>query len=190
MMKYRSIRLGLLATTLTAASCGDSSSHDPADAAAMHDPALSGGSMEMSTPWITPGLRQPPAVRADEAMLADDAPVIGVVADGRPRAYLVSAMRSMSSHVVNDLVGEVPVTVTYCDRTDCIRTFSAKSRGEPLTLGVGGWSNGGMELRLDERNYPQESAEVPLDDFEFERTTWGEWRERHPETEIFVGENR
>src|SRR5262245_25715745 len=62
------------------------------------------------------GTRQPPAVPAAAAKLDDDDVVIGVVAAGRARAYLLRAMDGgPENHIVNDLVGGAPVSVTYCD---------------------------------------------------------------------------
>src|SRR5262245_60665997 len=58
----------------------------------------------LSTPFILPGLRQPPTVPAATADVPDDAEVLGVSAGGRHRAYLVTALSRLRSHVVNDLL--------------------------------------------------------------------------------------
>ena len=56
--------------------------------------------------------------------MVTDQPVIGVTAGGRHRAYLVRALSlGAKSHIVNDVVGGVPVSVTYCDIYTCTRLF-------------------------------------------------------------------
>lgn len=114
-------------------------------------------------------------------------PLVGVVVGQEPRAYLLYAMRGMSSHVVNDLIADTPVSVTYCDKADCARVFTSERSGEPLDLWLGGWMKQQMAVWLNERMYVQKSSEIPLDDLPFERTTWGDWKTRHSSTLVFTG---
>jgi hypothetical protein len=99
-------------------------------------------------------------------------------------------MSSMTSHVVNDVIADMPVSVTYCDRTDCTRVLTRSRGREPINLWLGGWTGKEMLLFLDGHGYPQSSANLPLQEHPFERTTWGEWRAKHPHTEIYLGELR
>jgi hypothetical protein len=95
----------------------------------------------------------------------------------------------VESHIVNDLIDEVPITVTDCDLVDCARVVTAPQRGVPLDLSVGGIdANRQLLLLLDDDRYPQLSDQLPLDDYPFELTTWGEWRESHPDTLVYVGQ--
>jgi hypothetical protein len=137
-----------------------------------------------NTPGIAPGIRLPGSVPAEESRLADDDLVIGIEVDGICRAYSVSAMSIVTSHVVNDVVNGRPVSVSYCDRLDTARAFTSDTATEPLTVGVGGWFNSEMNIRLNGRFYPQLSETIPLDDYPFEKTTWKSWREAHPDTEV------
>ena len=66
---------------------------------------------------------------ADQAGLPEDAAVIGVVVDGKARAYALRSLRHLQQHVVNDLVGGVPITVAHCDVTGCTHVYA--SRGDP-----------------------------------------------------------
>jgi hypothetical protein len=150
----------------------------------------------MSTPFIMPGLRQPPTHPAKDAPVADDAEVIGVSSGGRHRAYLVSAMSRMNSHVVNDLLGGAPVTVTYCDRTRCARAFTAEAHPDPLDFSVGGFLDEQMLLRVDgtffyqgtgRRTAGREDEVLPFAAHPFERTSWKVWKEAHPDTDIYIG---
>ena len=100
--------------------------------------------MELANP--VPGTRTPPARPAAGAALADDQMVVGVTAGGHSRAYALKAMSfSAPSHVINDVLGGVPVSVTFCDRYHCTRVFTGDTPGEPLELGVDGVKQGGLD---------------------------------------------
>ena len=89
------------------------------------------------------------------------------------------------THVINDVVGQVPVTVSYCNRTDCVRVFTTGDDShQPLDVGVGGFADGKMLLHLAHRNFRQDSREIPLPSLEFERTTWKSWKTAHPDTDV------
>jgi Protein of unknown function (DUF3179) len=139
-----------------------------------------------------PGTRQPPAVPAAAAALNDNDTVIGVVAAGRPRAYLLRAMNGgPENHVVNDLVGGTPVSVTYCDLGRCVRVFT-DSGTKPLDLKVSGFDDG-LTLVFGDRIFhqktgkstrPEDPGELPFQPMKFEQTTWKKWREAHPDTDV------
>jgi len=141
------------------------------------------------TPFIVEGIRQPPTSPADEAQIDEQAHIIGVGVAGKHRAYLASVFEDTSSHVVNDLVGDVPVSVTHCDQTRSTRVFTADKRGAVIELMTGGWENNELSLRLNDVHYAQTSADVPLTDVPFVATTWGEWKASHPDTDIYVGKS-
>jgi hypothetical protein len=99
-------------------------------------------------------------------------------------------------HVLDDVVGETPVTVTYCNQADCVRVFTADTRGEPLPIDLGGWDGNAMLLRVDGVFYRQDTGQSKVDgdrrDFPyaplpFERTTWGAWKAMHPDSDVFTG---
>jgi hypothetical protein len=134
---------------------------------------------------------RPPAVPAANAPLADDDVVVGVVAGGKARAYRLDAFRSTARHVVNDVLNKTAVSVTYCDRDDCLRVFTA-DREDPLPIGVGGFRHGLM-LRVGADYYWQKDgkavggAEIPYRSLPSERTSWGQWKKAHPGTDVYVG---
>lgn len=146
-----------------------------------------------------PGIRLPVARRNVEADIDDASEVIGVYVEGRARAYLVEGM-GWPHHVVNDVLGDFPVSVTYCDQRECVRVFTADRRGAPLEMDVGGWVESfGMALRIKGVDYLQESGAnvtsltgeaLPYREISHLRTTWGKWRKEHPDTDIYVGEPR
>ncbi len=74
---------------------------------------------------------------ADEARIGDREPVIAVEIDGEtPRAYPI---RYLTWHeIVNDVIGDVPVAVTFCPLCNSGITFDRRVGGELLSFGVSG----------------------------------------------------
>jgi hypothetical protein len=150
-------------------------------------------------PVDQPVIQTAPALPAGSAGLRDDDEVIGVAAGGRHRAYLVAALAPVELHVVNDELGGVPVTVAYCDRTDCVHAYTGPHGKGPLDIGVGGYLGvydaGSMVLRVGSQLYRQdtglalgqEASPFPYAETGFERTTWKAWRAAHPDTDVYVG---
>lgn len=150
----------------------------------------------MPSPFLCPGVRQPPVQGAEKADLADDTPVVGVVAGGKARAYTLEALSQVRHHVVNDLLGEVPVTVTYCDLARCLRVFTSDTAGIPLEIDQAGRFTDGLLLIHDGKIYAQATADtprsnrppdMPLPTLPAEQTTWKSWREKHPRTTVYTG---
>ena len=146
--------------------------------------------------WLdfeTDGLTQPPTFSPTEAevaeAVADDEAVIGVVVNQETRAYPVSALSDRSRHVVNDVVAGVPVT--YCDLDDRARGFTGPGTS-PLPIGLRGLRDDRMVLRCEGVLYLQETGEavdapsgtppLPFAEFPLTRTTWGAWKQEHPES--------
>ena len=177
----RSIILSSAFSVLLCSGCSESKVPDDG-----MDAQLQAGGMA-STPFISDGTQQPELHEADSAGLADDAQVVGVIVDGEARAYSVVAMSGMASHVVNDLFGDKPVSVTYCDRNDCTRVFTADTSGQAIPLKIGGFVDEEMQLIFENQMYDQSSEALPLNDFHFEPTTWGDWIRLHPSSKVFKG---
>lgn len=133
------------------------------------------------------GIRHPEVESAAATRLLDKTPVIGVMVESRTRAYVVPAMRLPSTHVINDLLGTEAVTVAYCDVSDCARVLTEKKRGSALDLAVAGYIGGQLAIEIDGRTFGLDEDDLPLPDLEFSRTTWGEWKTHHPETDVYVG---
>lgn len=143
------------------------------------------------------GIQQPPTRSATEAGLAEDAAVIGVSFAGKARAYSIAAMsQGPRAHVINDMLAGHPVTVAYCNVMDCARVFTMNTSPAPLDLGVGGWrGEKGMILQVDGVKYALEDGKnlstpdgspLPYQQMDYQRTTWGEWHETHPDTDVYV----
>jgi hypothetical protein len=116
-------------------------------------------------PARAPGIQTPPTLPAAAASVPDNAEVIGVSAGGHDRAYLVEALSGgPPRHVVNDLLGEQAISVTYCDFTGCSRAFTGTQSGRPLELDVGGFLNRRMALRVKDKDYDQATGKSLSDE--------------------------
>ncbi len=151
-----------------------------------------------SMPDLAP-IQRPLVQSAESTWLHGDEEVIGVSAGGRHRAYLVRAFIPVQRHVVNDELGNVPVTVSYCDRNDCAMVFVGPTGGGPLEFVPSGYSGlydlGFMVLRVGAWHYRQDTGDpvereappLACAKVDFVRTTWERWRRAHPDTDVFVG---
>ena len=145
------------------------------------------------------GIDRPPILKASASKVRPDEEVIGVLIDGKARAYRLDVFRERSQHVVNDLVQGKPVTVSYCDLNECVRVFTDPRSSEPLPVSIAGLYEGGelvLDLggtlyfqksgdRLDKNSGP---AVIPLERLAPTRTTWERWRQAHPDTDIYEGQ--
>jgi Protein of unknown function (DUF3179) len=142
-------------------------------------------------------ISRPPSVAANEANLHPDELVIGVEVGGKAQAYQFKGFERKSGHLVNDMVGAVPVSVAYCDLTECLRVYSDPRAAQPLDLTVAGVLNGEMILRHGGKMYFHRSGSEVDPGLEpstlpFQMITptvmkWKEWSARHPDTRVYVG---
>lgn len=146
-----------------------------------------------------PSIDEPQFARAGDVELPACERVFGVSIDGDVRAY---PQRILVRHeIVNDVVGGEPVAVTYCPLTGTALGFY---RGG-VEFGVSGWlvnSNLIMWDRAFDVRWPQVAATAievgeersggdqlvgrSLREFRVVWTTWGRWRDRHPETLVMT----
>ncbi len=97
------------------------------------DEIMSGGPPRDGIPPIDDPKFAPVAEIDD---LADDEPVIGVVIGGEARAY---PLRILIWHeIVNDSIGGVPVTVTFCPLCNAAVVFDRRLGGRVLDFGTTG----------------------------------------------------
>ncbi len=145
-----------------------------------------------------PGISRPPVVSAARSTLLPEDQVIGLVVAGRARAYRLDALRDRSRHIVNDLIGEVPVSVTFCDLDECVRTYQGRSGQGPLDVSVGGlWQGRQLILEVEGSLYYQRSGDafapgpagskLSLQPIEPTLTSWSSWQRDHPDTEVYEG---
>jgi len=134
-----------------------------------------------------PGQTQIKVVPAIEVDLPEETPIIGVIVDGQARAYLPKGMSEPQSHLAHDNIKGQPITVTYCNWTDCARVFTRGSVS-PEEIRMGGFQYGQMQLVIKNKLYDHNSTQLPINEYPMERVTWGEWKAAHPETGIYLGD--
>ena len=151
-------------------------------------------SVGRNTPMVSAGVNHPAFVRSDAARLRETDRVIGLVIEDHARAYPLVRMSSLLEHVVNDHVldsaGQPKAfTVTYCNLTECVRVLESSDGGggDNLEIGTVGLNDGGLMLYRANEQFKQEEPVAALRDVPFELMTWGEWKTKHPETEVYVG---
>ncbi|WP_137283521.1 DUF3179 domain-containing protein [Halorussus salinisoli] len=128
------------------------------------------------------------AEKADEELRDADV-VFGLVRNGEVKAYPQKIL--VQHEITNDVVGDEPVSVTYCPLTGTAMGFR---RGE-TTFGVSGKllnNNLVMYDRETDSRWPQilgtaisgEFEGESLQEFRLLWTTWEEWKAVHPETQV------
>ncbi|MEM6572187.1 MAG: DUF3179 domain-containing protein [Planctomycetota bacterium] len=143
-----------------------------------------------------PALDDPEAVPAAEpTFLTDDDPVFGITLGGESRAY---PTRILDWHeMVNDVVGSVPFSLTWCTLCGAPVPYRGLLDGERVTFGSSGmlWrSNKLMYDRGTDTLWNQATGRavigplagqgVQLEVLPVRTTTWGAWRRAHPSTTV------
>jgi len=143
-----------------------------------------------------PPLRSPRMVSAEKASyLDDDNIVFGIQINGDVRAY---PKRILAWHeMFTDTIGGVEIVGVYCTLCGTVIPYRNKHQGVSHKLGTSGFLYRSNKLMYDEATQSLWSTTKgtpvlgPLADknieLEFESvvtTTWGEWRQRHPQTQV------
>ena len=135
------------------------------------------------------GIEDPQLVAADEAKLSNSDRVIGVNLNGQARAYLLSGMSLKDSHIIHDQLGDNPLTVVYCDRSEQARVFHRTIEARKIRLA--GFNSKQLILQIQGKRYAPSSKVIPLDELKnYEVTTWAEWKKKHPQSMVFAGQKR
>jgi hypothetical protein len=141
-----------------------------------------------------PAINQPRFITADAANFLDPGDrVLGVSLNGINRAYPI---RILNYHeVVNDILGNTPVVITYCPLCGSGMAFSANISDTRLVFGVSGLLYNSDVLLYDtatESLWSQiKSVAVTgpmkgtkIDAIALAHTTWRDWRARHPHSQV------
>jgi len=133
-------------------------------------------------------------VRGSQFM-SDSDTVIGLKIDDEAKAYPLFIL--VWHEIVNDSVGGVPVSVTYCPLCYTNQVFERMVDGQEVTFGTSGKlynSNLLMYDRLTESYWSQalgtavkgELTGYRLDLVPFDVITWGDWKKLHPDTKVLT----
>jgi len=145
-----------------------------------------------------------PYRKCERPTTPDEIMVIGHVVDGVARAYPTALLDH--HEIVNDRIRDEPFTVAWCPLADLAAVHGREHGGEVHEWGVSGYvyrnvflvydrATGSLWYPFDEEGWTAISGprQGELVEFygEVEPIPLGEWRERHPDTEVLLaGEER
>ena len=141
-----------------------------------------------------PAIDEPRFIAADQARFTrDDDRILGIVHNGQARAYPIAILNW--HEVINDIIGDSPVAITYCPLCGTGVAFSAGTADAPRRFGVSGllynsdvllydreteslWS----QLMMRAVSGPRKGERlIPLP---LSHTSWQAWRTAHPDTQV------
>ncbi len=141
-----------------------------------------------------PELNQPARVSAAEAdWMVDDEVVFGAVVDGVAVAY---PFRILGHHeLANDIIGDTPVALVFCTLCRTALLLGRQVEGQILDFQTSGMLINSNKIMVDIQTDTLWShleavglggthVGVDLGQFPLETTTWGDWVEAHPDTEV------
>jgi hypothetical protein len=142
-----------------------------------------------------PSIDDPQFESINETQFADDELIIGVEIDGEARAYPYAILNW--HEIVNDTLAGVPIALTYCPLCETNSVFHRELDGEVVEFGVSGklfQSCLVMYDRTSDSLFAQawglgvggKHTNTALERIDAIRTTIGEWRAAHPDSQILT----
>ncbi len=143
-----------------------------------------------------PPLRNPKMIAAKDARyLKDDHIVFGIAVNGDVRAY---PKRILAWHeMFVDTVGGIPVAGVYCTLCGTVILYKTEHNGIQHQMGTSGFLYRSNKLMYDKATQslwntlwgtpvvgPLVGKGIELEYLSVVTTTWGEWKQRHPETNV------
>lgn len=143
-----------------------------------------------------PALENPRMLPADRGGYLDEAePVFGVSINGDHRAY---PLRILDWHeMANDLVGGKPVALAYCTLCGAAILYDTTVGGQTYDFGSSGFLFRSNKLMYDRQTNslwnhltgepvigPLAESGITLETLPVVSTSWGRWREQHPDTKV------
>jgi len=147
-----------------------------------------------------PPLRNPKMISAKNATyLEDDHVVFGIEVNGDARAY---PKRILAWHeMFVDTVGEIPVAGVYCTLCGTVILYKTEVDGVLHEMGTSGFLYRSNKLMYDKATQslwstlegkpvvgPLVGKGIQMEYLSVVTTTWGEWKKRHPTTQVLSTE--
>ena len=124
-----------------------------------------------------------------ETSLDDQDEVITLKIGEQHYAFPKRWMKGMGEHVVSEKYEDLPIAVTYCNESECVRVFQGEVGEKKLDIMQAGLAAGHMAILVDGQSFLQEAEDIPYSEYPFELMLWGAWKTDHPDglvlTEIF-----
>ncbi len=143
-----------------------------------------------------PPLRQPKMISAEEAVYLNDGNIVfGIAVNGDVRAY---PKRILAWHeMFIDTVDDIPVAGVYCTLCGTVVLYKTQHKGVNHELGTSGFLYRSNKLMYDQATQslwntllgkpvvgPLVGKDIELEYLSVVTTTWGEWKKRHPNTQV------
>jgi len=143
-----------------------------------------------------PSLDSPTMMSVNEATYLSDTDVVfGLLINGEARAY---PKRILAWHeFLTDSIGEQSIAGVYCTLCGTVIIYDTKFNGVNYKLGTSGFLYRSNKLMYDKATKslwstilgkpvvgPLVDKNIELATLPVETTTWGEWRTRHPNTQV------
>ena len=141
-----------------------------------------------------------PSAIADSYLTPDEL-VLGVELNGDAKAY---PLRILDWHeVINDVIGNTPVTVAYCPLcgTGILYATEVEGREEPIEFGTSGLVYRSRQLVYDLQTDslwdlfsgrpvvgPLSGSGIELPTLPIVMTRWSDWRQQHPDTRVLTSD--
>ncbi len=139
-----------------------------------------------------PSINAPKFIKARDAdFVKDKDRVLGITVNGISKAYPISILNW--HEIVNDSIGDVFFTITYCPLCGTGVAFDSKVNGKTLSFGVSGLLYNSDVLLYDretESLWSQLLSKAVTGKYKSTRlkmlpvmhTTWADWKQFHPST--------
>jgi hypothetical protein len=135
------------------------------------------------------------AVHGVRSPILDEEVVLGVELAGKSRAYVMNAMGSPETELLNDTLAGRSIVVTFCSKCHTALIYSREVEGKALTLYPSGELLADNMIMRDSETGSDwvqvtgEAVDGPLKGHRLELipavwTDWKTWRERYPDTTL------
>ena len=122
-----------------------------------------------------------------DSELPDDAIIIALEINGVHYAYPKLRLSDIGAHVATEILGDIPIAVTYCNETECVRVFTGDTGGPRLDVTQEGLDQGKFLILVNGKQWFQEDESIPLQDYAFELVSWNQWKTEHPNGLVLAG---
>lgn len=146
-----------------------------------------------------PAISSPALVDAkDASFLNDNDRIVGITFEGNSRAYPIAILTQ--HEIVNDVVGQTPVAITYCPLCDSVVVFDRRTPLGEKEFGVSGLLYNSNVLMYDrsekeslwsqmlKKGVSGPGKGVKLKVLPMELTSWSAWKSQHPKTDVISTE--
>ena len=144
-----------------------------------------------------PAIIHPPMLLAAQVInqVTESDLVLGVVVNGKARAYPINMLNGPRREIINDTLGDQPIVAMWCHLCHSAIVFDRRVNDQLLTFQVSGmlWNRTlvmydaetqSLWSLLLEKSVRGKMAGTKLKTLPSELTTWKKWKALHPETTV------